>query len=183
MTPHPDKKRLDELWPYVCQFQELASKHGIRDVFQDNGGKLLQVLLVTGLTCLPGREGNDARDEAGIEYELKSVNTQLQRTFTTHHHVNPVIIAKYRLVPWIFAVYDGIELEEIYLLQPAQLEHFYQKWEAEWNRTNRDINNPKISLAYVRRNGQKIYAAARADSDQLEESTTPVAPKPAMPRH
>jgi hypothetical protein len=28
--------------------------------------------------------------------------------------MNPTIIAKYRLVPWIFAVYEGIELRKIY---------------------------------------------------------------------
>ena len=36
--------------------------NGINDVFQDNGGKLLQVLLITGLKDIPGREGNDAVD-------------------------------------------------------------------------------------------------------------------------
>jgi hypothetical protein len=75
MIPHPDKAVLDELFPYIQRYQELARRHGINDIFQDNGGKILQVLLVTGLTILPGREGNDAIDEEGNEYELKSVNT------------------------------------------------------------------------------------------------------------
>jgi len=30
-----------------------------------------------GLTVLPGREGNDAKDAHGREYELKSVNIDL----------------------------------------------------------------------------------------------------------
>ena len=66
-----------------------------------------------------GREGNDAVDEDGNEYELK--DGQLARTaqFTTHHHLNPVIIAKYRKVDWIFATYEGIELKEIYRAHAA----------------------------------------------------------------
>jgi len=70
MKEHPDKAILEELFPYIRQYQELASKHGIHDIFQDNGGKLLQVLLVLGLKALPGREGNDAVDDEGNEYEL-----------------------------------------------------------------------------------------------------------------
>ncbi len=98
MIPHPDKAVLDELFPYIQRYQELANRHGINDIFQDNGGKILQVLLVTGLTILPGREGNDAIDEEGNEYELKSVNIELTKSFSTHHHINPRIIHKYRQV-------------------------------------------------------------------------------------
>jgi len=78
----------------VRKLQALATKHGISDIFQDNGGKLLQVLLFTGLKILPGREGNDAVDERGREYELKSVNIELTSSFSTHHHMNPGIIEK-----------------------------------------------------------------------------------------
>ena len=59
MQAHPDKVLLDELFPAIYLYQELASKHGIGDIFQDNGGKLLQVLLMTGLQVIGGREGND----------------------------------------------------------------------------------------------------------------------------
>ena len=103
LTPHGDYARLLEIWPAIEQYQALATKHGIDDIFQDNGGKLLQVLLLMGLTILPGREGNDAVDASGREYELKSVNIELTKGFSTHHHMNPIIIAKYRRVPWVFA--------------------------------------------------------------------------------
>lgn len=119
MQPHPDKKILDELFPYIRAYQQLANSHGINDIFQDNGGKLLQVLLITGLRVLPGREGNDAIDDSGNEYELKSLNLQLTKSFSTHHHMNPIIIGKYRKVDWIFAVYKGIDLIAIYQLTPA----------------------------------------------------------------
>ena len=159
MKPHSDWEKLQALLPSVRKLQKLASKHGIDDIFQDNGGKILQILLLTGLTILGGREGNDAIDENGHEYELKSVNIRLTQSFSTHHHMNPKIIAKYRLVDWIFAVYDGIELVEIYLLTPAQIEPYFEKWARKWTADgNKDINNPKIPLRYVRETGTLIYS-------------------------
>lgn len=158
MQPHPDKAILDQLFPYLQQYQALAQKHGINDIFQDNGGKLLQVILTIGLEVLPGREGNDAKDAAGNEYELKSLNLNLTQSFSTHHHINPRIIAKYRQVAWIFAVYAGINLVEIHKLEPAHLESFYSRWEQQWHdRGGKDINNPKIPLKYVREQGQLLY--------------------------
>lgn len=160
MRPHPDRAKLQALLPSIREFQKLASAHGIDDIFQDNGGKILQILLYTGLTILPGREGNDARDETGREYELKSVNIRLTQSFSTHHHMNPQIIQKYRQVDWVFAVYDGIELTEIYLLTPAQIEPYFKKWAQKWKDDgNKDINNPKIPLKFVRGTGKLIFSA------------------------
>ena len=160
MKKHPDINELNKLYPGVLKLQKLAEKHGINDIFQDNGGKLLQVLLLTGLEVLPGREGNDAKDSDGNEYELKSVNTLLTKSFSTHHHMNPVIIRKYRKVDWIFAVYEGIKLISIHQLSPADLEFYYHKWEAKWhNDGGKDINNPKIPMKYVLEHGEVIYEA------------------------
>ncbi len=150
----------NELYGVVLKLQELADKHGINDIFQDNGGKLLQVLLITGLEALPGREGNDARDSAGQEYELKSVNLLRTKSFSTHHHINPGIIAKYREVDWIFAAYEGIKLRYIYRLTRENLEPFYVRWEAKWhNEGGKDINNPKIPFRYVAEHGELFYRA------------------------
>ena len=155
---HADKKKLDRIWPSIVEYQKLASEHGIDDIFQDNGGKILQVLLITGLRRVVGREGNDAVDDNGQEYELKSVNIALTKSFSTHHHMNPTIIAKYRKVPWIFAVYRGIELLEIYRLEPSDMEPWYRKWEDKSHADGgKDINNPKVPLTYVREHGQKLY--------------------------
>ena len=158
MKIHPDKKILDSIFPHIRNYQELAEKHGINDIFQDNGGKLLQVILSTSLEVLPGREGNDAKDSNGNEYELKSVNTLLTKGFSTHHHMNPTIIAKYRKVDWVFAVYEGIELLSIYQITPDQLEPYYKKWEEKWETDGgKDINNPKIPLTYVEEHGKLIF--------------------------
>lgn len=159
-TERTDREILNSLFFYVRQYQQLAEKHGINDVFQDNGGKLLQVLLISGLKILPGREGNDAIDEHGHEYELKSVNVNLTKSFSTHHHMNPTIIAKYRKVNWLFAIYKGIELISIYSLTPNDLEPYFSGWEKKWHDTGgRDINNPKIPVRFVEERGDVIFRA------------------------
>jgi hypothetical protein len=132
-----------------------------RILFKDNGGKLVQVLLLLGLTVIPGREGNDAVDKDGKEYELKSVNIELTRGFSTHHHMNPIIIRKYREVDWIFAIYSNIEIVAIYKLSPSDMEPYYQAWEKKWHDDgNKDINNPKVPIKYVMSNGQLLYGYA-----------------------
>ena len=161
MSPHPDKHVLDALFPFIRQYQRLASKHGIDDIFQDNGGKLLQVLLSIGFQSMKSREGNDARDAQGNEYELKSANSLLVTGFSTHHHMNLTIIKKYRKVDWIFAFYEGIELISIYILKAESLEPFFSKWEQKWLREKKDINNPKIPLKFVKEHGTLIYKGER----------------------
>jgi hypothetical protein len=134
-------------------------------IFQDNGGKLLQTLLILNLQGLASREGNDARDDAGNEYELKTVNVLLTSSFSTHHHPNPVILAKYRKVhAWYFSIYEGIELVEIFRMAPADLEQsFFTPLEVKWRNANegrsrefRDINNPKIPVKHVRKHGEWV---------------------------
>jgi transcriptional regulator with XRE-family HTH domain len=161
ITPKTDIEKLNEIFPFIRKYQKLAEDTcGINDVFQDNGGKLLQVLLVTGLKNIVDREGNDAEDEKGNQYELKSVNIKLTSSFSTHHHMNPVIIKKYKKVDWIFAVYEGIELIEIFQLTPKDLEPYYKKWLKKWKDDgNKDINNPKIPLTFVREKGKPLYKA------------------------
>jgi len=153
-----DGAELDRLWPAIRESQKLATKHGIADVFQDNGGKLLQLLIWLDLRALPGREGNDATDGQGNEYELKTVNVLLTKEFSTHHHLNLVILAKYRAVAaWFFAIYEHIELKRVYRLTPAQLEPRFKRWETKWNASKKDINNPKIPVSFVEANGALVY--------------------------
>jgi len=160
--PHVDFEYLLKLFPAVQEYQALASKHGIDDIFQDNGGKILQLCLCLGISILPGREGNDAVDATtGGEFELKTLNFLTKGGFTTHHHLNPVIIAKYRRVDWIFAGYEGIELRAIWKLTPPQMEYWFTAWEAKWHNTGgRDINNPKIARSYVVQHGELLFPRA-----------------------
>lgn len=159
---------LNELRLAIKKLSELARRHGILDIFQDNGAKILEQLIILNLKNLPGREGNDGIDEHGTEWEMKSANVELVSGFSTHHHLNLVILKKYRSVPWSFAFYRHSELEEIYVMTPAQLEPQYQKWQEKlegkvdsngnWIVKGVDsINNPKIPLKFVRTNGTKVY--------------------------
>jgi hypothetical protein len=159
---HSDLAELERLMPFIREFQALADRHGISDVFQDNGGKALQLLLIMGLKVLPGREGNDAVDEEGIEYEMKTLNINNRgKGFTTHHHLNPVIIEKYRQVPWVFGIYSAIELKSIYLMGAGQLEPLFKEWEDKWHNTGgKDINNPKIPLKFVIGHGMLVHGVA-----------------------
>lgn len=161
MPRHPDWERLEALLPSVREFQALAREHGIDDIFQDNGGKILQMLLALNLQGIPGREGNDAVDAEGREYELKSVNIWLTASFSTNHHVNLPIINKYREVCWVFAIYEGIEMRRAYFLSPDQLEPYFAGWEAKWLETEKDINNPKIPLKFVMEAGELVYTDQR----------------------
>ena len=159
MTNAEAIQKINELFPYIREYQKLAKDFAnIDDIFQDNGGKLLQVLLVTNLQNLTdSREGNDAKDVNGIEYELKSVNIQLTKSFSTNHHLNQKIIDKYRKVDWVFAVYHNIELQEIYLMTPQMLEPYYREWEEKIKREKKDLNNPKIPLKFVKENGILVF--------------------------
>lgn len=159
ITSHADYENLKQLWPAILEYQSLATSHGIDDIFQDNGGKILQVLLLLNLKMLSGREGNDAVDVSGQEYELKSANIELVTGFSTHHHMNPTIIAKYRKVPWIFAIYRHINLESVYRMEPDGMEPWYQKWETKCIKSG-DINNPKIPVKYVMKNGKLLWGSA-----------------------
>ncbi len=161
MSAHPDWERLEALMPSVREFQSLAKEHGIDDVFQDNGGKILQMLLALNLQGIPGREGNDAVDTQGREYELKSVNIWLTAGFSTNHHVNVPIIEKYRKVEWVFAIYEGIEMRRAYQMRADQLEPYFAGWEAKWLESEKDINNPKIPLNFVMEQGKLVFTDQR----------------------
>src|SRR2546421_12049851 len=124
---HPTElELLEQAMSKVEELQALAERHGIDDIFQDNGGKVLQSLIILGLKQLPGREGNDAVDSQGREYELKTVNTRKTTYVSTHHHLNLVILDKYRKVAaWYFSVYQGIKLRTIYRVEPLALEPLF----------------------------------------------------------
>lgn len=151
-APQSDLARLETEFDGVRALQKLAKEYQITDIFQDNGGKVLQVLILLGLKISPGREGNDAIDAEGNEYELKTINRSLNQNagVTTHHHLNRGILAKYRAVKaWYIAIYEGIELMEIYRISPEILEEKFSEWEKKLN-TLESINNPKIPMRLIR---------------------------------
>lgn len=156
-----DLERLERALAACQDLQNLAYKYGIGDIFQDNGGKVLQTLIILGLRQIKGREGNDAIDQYGNEYELKTLNTSLgkSRGVTTHHHLNLGILAKYRSVhAWYIALYDGIILQQIYRLAPQELDSVFSAWEQRLiENGDAPLNNPKIPINFVRTYGTLVY--------------------------
>ena len=158
--------RLETAFDDVRALQKLAKEYQITDIFQDNGGKVLQVLILLGLKISPGREGNDAIDAEGNEYELKTINRSLNKNagVTTHHLLNRGILAKYRAVKaWYIAIYEGIELVEIYRISPEILEEKFSEWEKKLN-TLESINNPKIPMRLIRQ-GELAYSRNSINSE------------------
>jgi len=154
-----DLERLNAAFQGIHEMQQLANEYGINDILQDNGGKVLQVLILLGLKISPGREGNDAIDADGNEYELKTINRALNKNagITTHHHLNKDILRKYRAVKaWYIALYEGVVLQEIYKLSPDLLEPLFQQWEVKTESTGVPLNNPKIPMRYVKQ-GERVY--------------------------
>lgn len=151
-------ERLETLWNNLHDLSELAQEYGIDDIFQDNGAKVLQQLIYLNMEILPGREGNDAISESDVEWEMKSINLETSASgFSTNHHTNHDIIAKYRQVPWTFSIYHGITLTEIYVMTPEMLEPIYSHWEDQLEEGKTHLNNPKIPVNFVRENGIKVY--------------------------
>lgn len=163
-----DLERLYAALNGIIEMQTLASEYGISDIFQDNGGKVLQVLILLGLQISPGREGNDAVDTDGNEYELKTVNHALNKNagITTHHHLNRDILDKYRAVKaWYIASYDGVELREIYRLAPSVLEPLFAQWEDKIASKGAALNNPKIPVRYVHM-GERVYPPSKESASE-----------------
>lgn len=165
--------RLEKLWDNLQGLSDLAKEFGINDIFQDNGAKVLQQLVYLNMKFLPGREGNDCISQSGVEWEMKSINLESSSSgFSTNHHTTYDTIAKYRKVPWTFAIYHGITLKEIYVMTPEMLEPIYQHWE-ERLKTTSHLNNPKIPVKLVREKGIQVYPInenSPIDPDSINQS-------------
>jgi hypothetical protein len=170
LTPTGDIEPIIELG---ARLQDTATKHGIHNVFDDSGYKELILLTLFRLRKLH-REGDDAEDDQGNRYEIKTVarvssrgKTKGSLSVTTEHTLTRANIARYRNVRlWIIAVFDQSKPEAIYEIAPAALEPFFAKWEAEITQQERvrvdtgappHKNNPKIPLWFITANGMRIW--------------------------
>ena len=151
-------KELEDLWRGLQKLNQLGNQYGIDDIFQDNGAKVLQQLVLLNFKNLAGREGNDAIDPLGVEWEMKSANIEKVSGFSTHHHLNFTILQKYRSVPWSFATYKHIDLQEIYVMTPKELEPMFQKWEDSLTGKG---NTPKVESINKSQNSYKVCAKNR----------------------
>ena len=106
---------------------------------------------------------------------MKSANVEKVSGFSTHHHLNFTILHKYRSVPWSFATYKHIDLQEIYVMTPKELEPMFQKWEVSLTGKENipkveSINNPKIPIKFVQKVGHIIYPFKEGSINPLEIS-------------
>lgn len=148
---------MDEAMAGARKLQNLAEQYGVSDIFADNGGKVVQLAVATGLDIVPGRLGADCTDRMGNEYELKTVDLAKRAGgYSTNHHLNSHTITKYRARRFVFAEYHGIELHAAYLLMAKDMEPMYTKW-VQMLRGKSHLNNPKIPIDFVRERGQIMY--------------------------
>jgi len=168
LTPTGDA---DHILRLGRELQELATRHGVHNVMTDNGYQELVVLTLFGLTKLR-REGNDARDATGHQYELKTVGRissdgvrKASLSVTTEHTLTLANIERYRRVwLWVVAVFDRTLPEVIYEIAPAALEPYFAAWERHLRDNDpsgtdplNHINNPKIPLKFVADHGVRIW--------------------------
>jgi hypothetical protein len=174
LTPTGDVDPIIELG---AKLQEIATNYGIHNVFDDGGYKELILLTLFRLHKLH-REGDDAEDNEGNRYEIKTVarmssHGKAKRSLgvTTEHTLTRANIARYRKVKlWIIAVFDQSKPEAIYEILPGALEPYFAKWESQIIQQEKvrvdtgappHINNPKIPLEHVKRYGVRIWPHSR----------------------
>lgn len=165
-----------DIWDVVelgIRLQRLAGQHNIHNVFDDGGYKELLLLRLFKLRKLY-REGDDAEDEEGRRYEIKTVarvssNGKIKTSLsvTTEHTLTLTNIDRYRNVHlWIVAVFRQSEPEAIYEVPPDKLEVFFSRWEGQLRGMQAvaargsapvHINNPKIPLGHIIRNGTRVW--------------------------
>ena len=154
----------EELFARLDELEELAlNEYEIQDLAQDNNLKLLQTLILFDMENQSDREGSDSFDRYGRPWELKTCNANLVTGFSTNHHTNLERIAIFRQENWLFSIYRGIKLQEVYALSAEMLEPFFDKWETQvrakmaTGTENPHLNNPKIPIKYVVQNGIRVY--------------------------
>jgi len=158
------------------QLQAAASAHQIHNVFDDGGYKELLLLTLFNLRKLD-REGDDAEDEAGRRYEIKTVarvNARGARkpslSVTTEHTLTVANLTRYRNTHlWIVAVFDQARPESIYEIAPLVLEPYFSEWERRLvvqqglhsvQGAPPHLNNPKIPLTFIHEHGLQVWPEA-----------------------
>jgi len=160
------KADITEILELAAKLQEHGTKNEIVSVFDDGGYRELLMGKLFGLQLHKGRHGDDATDSEGHNYELKTVNLvdtsgKLRKNpgVTTCHHVNPIIIQRYRgLHAWLVGIFFVNEPVEIYELDPQFVSRTLDTWE---NRLRDEdithINNPKLKFQDIREHGILHY--------------------------
>jgi len=157
------------------RLQQSATRHQIHNVFDDGGYKELLLLTLFNLKKLD-RVGDDAEDELGRRYEIKTVarvaasgKRKTSLAITTEHTLTKTNLARYRAVHlWIVAVFDQSFPEVVFEIEPAALEPYFATWESKLDAQQAiqapggapvHLNNPKIPLGFIAKNGVAVWSA------------------------
>jgi hypothetical protein len=63
-------------------------------------------------------------------------------------------------------------LQCVYRLTPGDLELYFTRWEAKWKADgNKDINNPKIPIKFVRKVGKLVYGTDKTVMEIASKKT------------
>jgi hypothetical protein len=168
MVPLTLKGDLQPLVLLADPLEKEANKVGIRNVFVDNGYPTLVLCSLFGLRAIPGKQGDDAVDEEGRTFELKTVNrlngVGLTRSslpgVCTEATLTEKVIDRYRQsTGWVIGVFEGHHLKEVWQVASGAFEPQYRKWvELLRAKPGTDLNNPKIPFKFVKRVGQLVYS-------------------------
>ena len=157
---------ITELLKLAAKLQIHGTKKNIVSVFDDGGYRELLLATMFDFQLHLGRHGDDALDVIGNNYELKTVNLvdtsgklRVNPGVTTCHHVNHEIIRRYRnLHAWIVGVFFINDPVEIYEVHPKHIAAYLEAWEKRLKTENiTHINNPKVRLSDIRKNGVLHY--------------------------
>lgn len=157
---------ITELLKLAAKLQYHGTQRHIVSVFDDGGFREMLLAQLFDLELHLGRHGDDATDDEGHNYELKTVNLvdtsgnlRVNPGVTTCHHVNREIIRRYRnLHAWIVGIFFINDPVEIYEVHPEHIEAYLDAWEKRLDTENiSHINNPKVRLVDIRKNGILHY--------------------------
>lgn|GEM_PF-3426191 len=158
------KGQIEDVLGLASKLQKYGTKKNIVSVFDDGGYRELLLATLFDLRLHLGRQGDDAYDELGNNFELKTVNLvdtsgklRIKPGITTCHHVNQEIINRYRnLHAWLVGIFFINEPVEIYEISADKLESYLKTWEEQLKQSTH-INNPKIRFDDIRKLGIKHY--------------------------
>lgn len=156
------RTQLDTYLASNKSFEEFASQFGISDIYKDSNVKQLQQAIYLGLHFISGRNSFDAIDDYGYPWELKSLNVLNQKKeFTTCNPMTKAVLDRYKTCRFAFSLYENTTLTCIYVMNPWQLTPYFDKWKNQLM-VSPQLNNPKITLTFVREHGYKVYDAHRS---------------------
>ncbi len=144
--------------PALRLLEQDAAVKGVNGLFRDDNFRIFQILLITSLSQMSDDNGVSVVDDKGVVYGVRTVDLLQMKNFVLHDRVTPQVLIEYRKRDWIFGVYRGVGVLELYRVLSKDLESIYLKWESQWkDGVKKELKNPKVPLRYVRAVGELLF--------------------------